>query len=815
MSKKSDLLLDKDFNTSAHLLYGTSKDEEQPVKATGVLILPLIDEAYPTYLHVRMEVLSDYQQDVVTMAFRTGTKVLCVPEPEFAPDGDNEIIASRFKGAKGVLAEVINVSAGEKTDDNVEPPTYAIMRTGSLAQVYAASWMGDIVAGSIATIPAVPIDMSVEESEKKSILDSLYRDLSRFLMEDSRKSLLETLAAFTDDSEEKLSYMIANSPLTAEEKHPIVLEANLSRRREKFIRELSVHYEKLELREEMNRRTLQHLGEKQKAEYLRAQMRTIQQELNASADDAEEEELYLRAAQKEWSEETMNAFNKEMHKLHRFAPNTPDYAVQFSYLETFLNLPWEHCDNSDFELSEVERILDRDHYALEKVKDRIVEQVAVMKLRRDTKAPILCLVGPPGVGKTSLGKSVAEAMGRKYVRVALGGVHDEAEIRGHRRTYLGAMPGRIIQALEKCGTSDPVMVLDEIDKLGADYKGDPQTALLEVLDPEQNSRFHDNYIDHDYDLSKIMFMATANSLDNITGPLLDRMEVIDIGGYVDDEKIQIAQRHLIPRNLERHGFAAGEIEFSDEALQEIISFYTRESGVRRLEKRIAEILRKLARGKVGNKPFPTNIGKEEVRSLLGAQSNYPDKYENNDVTGVVTGLAWTQSGGEILFIESSVSQSKDSKLTLTGNLGNVMKESATLALQYIRAHGEALGLDYNSFEGKSLHVHVPEGAIPKDGPSAGITMLTSMASAFTNRKVRAKLAMTGELTLRGRVLPVGGIKEKILAAKRAGITDVMLSRQNEKDIAEIPRQYLEGLEFHFVDFASEVLDFALLDERGV
>ena len=450
-----------------------------------------------------------------------------------------------------------------------------------------------------------------------------------------------------------------------------------------------------------------------------------------------------------------------------------------------------------------------DKIGLDKVKERIIEQMAVVKLRKDMKAPIICLYGPPGVGKTSLGKSVADALGREYTRISLGGLHDEAEIRGHRRTYIGAMPGRIMAALEKCGTGNPVFVLDEIDKIGSDFKGDPSTALLEVLDPEQNNKFHDNYIDCDYDLSKILFIATANDLSTISRPLLDRMEIIEIDGYIPEEKIEIARRHLVAKSLEEHGFPSDEITFRRDALAYIVERYTRESGVRQLEKRIAKILRKIARLKASDKDYPRIVTLKNVKEFLGKEEVNPDSYESNEFLGVVTGLAWTQVGGEILFIESSLSEGKGEKLTLTGNLGAVMKESAVIALQYLKAHARQLGIGPKKFSEMDVHVHVPEGAIPKDGPSAGITMVTSLASSFTGRKVRSKVAMTGEITLRGKVLPVGGIKEKILAAKRAGITDIVLCEENRKDIEEISDRYLEGLTFHYVSKIEEVLDFAL------
>ncbi len=490
--------------------------------------------------------------------------------------------------------------------------------------------------------------------------------------------------------------------------------------------------------------------------------------------------------------------------------STPEYGIQYTYLNTLLSLPWDKKKKSTADLGRVEEILNRDHFGLDKIKDRILEQVAVMKLRGDLKAPILCLYGPPGVGKTSLGKSVAEALGRDYARISLGGLHDEAEIRGHRRTYIGAMPGRIIAALEKCDSNNPVIVLDEIDKISKDFKGDPSAALLEVLDPEQNSHFHDNYVDIDYNLSDILFIATANTLDPLSAPLLDRMELIEVSGYIVEEKIEIAKRHLLPKALADLGFDKEDVKISDEGVKYMVEHYTRESGVRQLDKAIRRLLRRLARLKATQKPLPELIGPKEVKDILGKEEHVGDLYEGNDFIGVVTGLAWTAAGGEILFIESSLSKGKGEKLTLTGNLGDVMKESATIALEYIRAHSAEFGIPESMFSEYNVHIHVPEGAIPKDGPSAGITMVTSLVSAFTGKKVRERLAMTGEMTLRGKVLPVGGIKEKILAAKRAGITDIVLSSENRRDIEEIENIYLNGLNFHYVNNISEVISFALL-----
>ena len=499
-----------------------------------------------------------------------------------------------------------------------------------------------------------------------------------------------------------------------------------------------------------------------------------------------------------------------MERLH---PQSPDFSVQYNYLETFVDLPWGEYTKDNFNLKHAQKQLDKDHYGLEKVKERIIEHLAVLKLRGDLKSPIICLYGPPGVGKTSLGKSIAEALKRKYIRISLGGLHDEAEIRGHRRTYIGAMPGRIIQGLLKAGSSNPVFVLDEIDKIGNDFKGDPASALLEVLDPEQNNAFHDNYLDVDYDLSKILFIATANNLNTVSQPLLDRMELIDVSGYIQEEKVEIARRHLVPKQLENHGLNKDDIDIPKKTLDAIVESYTRESGVRELDKKIAKIMRKVARKKASEEEYPHTLTVADLHDYLGVAEYNRDKYEGNEYAGVVTGLAWTAVGGEILFVESSLSKSKGEKLTLTGNLGDVMKESAVIAMQFVKSHAYMLNINEELFDKWSVHIHVPEGAIPKDGPSAGITMVTSIASSFTQRKVRPNLAMTGEITLRGRVLPVGGIKEKILAAKRANIKDIILSIENKKDIEEIRESYLKGLTFHYVRDIKEVLDFALLDEQ--
>lgn len=608
-----------------------------------------------------------------------------------------------------------------------------------------------------------------------------------------------------------INFLATNIPFSPTEKQNLLQERSIKKRAYKLYAILSKEAQFLELKADIQSKTREDLSQQQREHFLQQQIRTIQDELGTS--DDEFAELEERAKKKNWSEDTAKAFYKELRKLERINPQSPDYNVQYSYLDTLLNLPWNVFTVDKFNLKTVESKLNHDHYGLDKVKDRILEHLSVLKLRGDMKSPIICLYGPPGVGKTSLGKSIADALGRKYARVSLGGLHDEAEIRGHRRTYIGAMPGRIIDALRKCESSNPVFVLDEIDKIGKDFKGDPSSALLEVLDPEQNSHFHDNYIDIDYDLSKILFIATANSLQGLSQPLLDRMEIIEINGYIMEEKVEIAKKHLIPKQLEAHGFSPKEIDFNKSAIAKIVDSYTRESGVRELDKKIAKVLRRCARLKATDSEYPKTITLSNLNDFLGAAEYTKDHYEGNDFAGVVTGLAWTAVGGEILFVESSLSRGKGEKLTLTGNLGDVMKESAVIAMQYLKSHSTLFGIDYELFDKYNVHIHVPEGAIPKDGPSAGVTMVTSLASSFTQRKVRPNLAMTGEITLRGKVLPVGGIKEKILAAKRAGITNIILCQENKKDIDEIKDIYLKGLTFHYVSTIKEVIDFALLPDK--
>lgn len=609
-----------------------------------------------------------------------------------------------------------------------------------------------------------------------------------------------------------INFLSANLPISIERKQTLLSEDSVKERGFKLYAELSKESQFQEIKARIQSKTREDISQQQREHFLQQQIKTIQEELGETQ-DRDIAELEHKASLKLWSPEVASVFGKEFQKLQRLYPQTPDYSVQYNYLETFVDLPWNHYTYDNFDLANVKKQLDKDHYGLEKVKERIIEHLAVLKLRGDMKSPIICLYGPPGVGKTSLGRSIAKALDRNYIRVSLGGLHDEAEIRGHRRTYVGAMPGRIIQGINKAGSANPVFVLDEIDKIGTDFKGDPSSALLEVLDPEQNNAFHDNYLDVDFDLSKVLFIATANNLSTISQPLLDRMELIDVSGYILEEKIEIGRRHLLPKQLEEHGLQKSDVDIPKKTMEAIIDGYTRESGVRELEKKIAKIMRRIARKKGSDEEYVRRISVSSLKEYLGAREYTRDIYENNDMAGVVTGLAWTAVGGEILFIESSLTKGKGEKLTLTGNLGDVMKESAVLALQYVKSHSDILGIPEEVFDKWNLHVHVPEGAIPKDGPSAGITMVTAIASAYTQRKVKSHLAMTGEITLRGRVLPVGGIKEKILAAKRAGIKEIILCEENRKDIEEIPEMYLKGLQFHYVRKISEVLDIALTEKK--
>lgn len=606
-----------------------------------------------------------------------------------------------------------------------------------------------------------------------------------------------------------INFISSNTDVDYQNKQELLEIDNLKQRAIKLLEILSKQVSLLELKNDIQKKVKMDIDKQQREYFLHQQMKTIQDELGGNPTDEEIKELEELAETKEWNGNVREIFNKELNKLKRLNPSSPDYSVQSNYLREMLDLPWNHLSEDNLDLEHARQVLDADHFGLEKVKERILEYLAVLKLKADMKSPILCLYGPPGVGKTSLGKSVARALNREFVRMSLGGLHDESEIRGHRKTYIGAMPGRILQSIKKAGTSNPVFILDEIDKVGNDFRGDPQSALLEVLDPEQNGSFHDNFLDIDYDLSKVMFIATANDLSTIAGPLRDRMEIIEVTGYLMEEKREIAKRHLIPKQLENHGITAGHVTIPDEIIDLIIEKYTRESGVRSLDMTIAKIMRHVARKVAMNKKFTITLDENKVKEYLGSPIFSREEYQGNELPGVVTGLAWTAAGGEILYIESSYSKGKG-HLSLTGNLGEVMKESATLALEYIKSHAKEIGIDEKMFEENDIHVHVPAGAVPKDGPSAGITMVTALVSALTSRKVKKAIAMTGEITLRGKVLPVGGLREKILAAKRAGIKEIILCSENKKDIDDIKKEYLKGLKFHYVDHIKEVLETALL-----
>jgi ATP-dependent Lon protease len=609
-----------------------------------------------------------------------------------------------------------------------------------------------------------------------------------------------------------INFICSNSGIKVEEKQELLELDSLHDRGVQAISFLVRELQLVELKKDIQTKVKTDIDQQQREYLLQQQMKTIQNELGGSPAEKEIEELKKRADEKKWNENVAKVFQKELDKLSRLNPMMGDFSVQLNYLQTLLDLPWNEFSEDNFEMDHAENVLDQDHYGLEIVKERILEHLAVLKLKKDMKSPIICLYGPPGVGKTSLGKSIARALGRNYIRMSLGGLHDEAEIRGHRKTYIGAMPGRIIQNVKKAKTSNPVFILDEIDKVSSDFRGDPSSALLEVLDPEQNFEFHDNYLEVEYDLSKVIFVATANTLNSISQPLLDRMELIEVSGYLVEEKIEIAKRHLWPKQIKNHGIDSGMFEISTEVYEFIIEKYTRESGVRELDKQLATLVRRLARKIASEEKVDKTITVDLAREILGVPKYLKEQYQGNQFAGVVTGLAWTAVGGQILYVESSLSKGKG-QLTLTGNLGEVMKESAMLALEYIKSHAQLLGLNSEIFSKWNIHVHVPQGAIPKDGPSAGITMVTSLASAFTQRKVKNNLAMTGEITLRGKVLPVGGIKEKILAAKRAGITEIILSEENRKDIEEIKEIYIKGVKFNFVETIADVLNIALLNEK--
>ncbi|WP_178985694.1 endopeptidase La [Winogradskyella helgolandensis] len=744
-------------------------------------------------------------------------------------DASIKLINDANKGGK-----VIGVVS--QKDEAVENPTAKdIYKTGTVARILKVLKMPDgnttvVIQGKkrfainevitekpylTATISDIPEAKPAKENEEfRAIIDSI-KDLSLDIIKESPN--IPSEASFAIKNIESDSFLVnfvsSNMNLKVEEKQELLKINDLKERALQTLKFMNLEFQKLELKNDIQSKVQSDMNQQQREYFLHQQMKTIQEELGGGVSSGEEiEDMKARAKKKKWDDKVKEHFEKELAKMQRMNPQVAEYSIQRNYLDLFLDLPWNEFSKDKFDLKRAVKILDRDHFGLEDVKKRIIEYLAVLKLRNDMKSPILCLYGPPGVGKTSLGKSIAEALGREYVRISLGGLRDEAEIRGHRKTYIGAMPGRIIQSLKKAGTSNPVFVLDEIDKLSTGNQGDPSSAMLEVLDPEQNNEFYDNFLEMGYDLSKVMFIATSNSMNTIQPALRDRMEIINVTGYTIEEKVEIAKRHLLPKQLKEHGLDDKALKIAKPQLEKIVEGYTRESGVRGLEKQIAKMVRYAAKNIAMEEAYNIKVSNDDVIEILGSPRMERDKYENNDVAGVVTGLAWTSVGGDILFIESILSKGKGT-LSITGNLGKVMKESATIAMEYIKANADEFGIDPEVFGKYNVHIHVPEGATPKDGPSAGVTMLTSLVSLFTQRKVKKSLAMTGEITLRGKVLPVGGIKEKILAAKRARIKEILLCEDNRRDIEEIKPEYLKGLTFHYVKDMSDVLKLALTKQK--
>ena len=743
-------------------------------------------------------------------------------------DKSIKLINDANKGSKVIGV----VSQKDETIEN--PKATDIHETGTVARILKVLKMPDgnttvIIQGKKrfkikevltespyikATIEDVPEAKPAElNKEFEAIIDSI-KELALQIIEESPS--IPSEASFAIKNIQSNSFLInfvsSNMNLSVAEKQRLLETNDLKDRALETLKYMNMEFQKLELKNDIQSKVQSDMNQQQREYFLHQQMKTIQEELGGVSHDEELEEMRKRSKKMKWGKKEAKHFEKELAKMQRMNPQVAEYSIQRNYLDLFLDLPWNKFSKDKFDLKRAQRILDRDHYGLEDVKRRIIEHLAVVKLRGDMKSPILCLYGPPGVGKTSLGKSVAEALGREYVRMSLGGLRDEAEIRGHRKTYIGAMPGRILQNLKKAGTSNPVFVLDEIDKLSNSHQGDPSSAMLEVLDPEQNSEFHDNFLEMGFDLSKVMFIATSNSLSTIQPALLDRMEIINVTGYTIEEKVEIAKRHLLPKQLKEHGLTEKHLKIAKPQLEKIVEGYTRESGVRGLEKQLAKMVRYAAKNIAMEETYNVKISNADIVEVLGGPKLERDKYENNNVAGVVTGLAWTRVGGDILFIESILSKGKGN-LTVTGNLGKVMKESATIAMEYIKSNADELGLDPEVFDKYNVHIHVPEGATPKDGPSAGVTMLTSLVSLFTQKKVKNSLAMTGEITLRGKVLPVGGIKEKILAAKRARIKEILLCEENRRDIEEIKPEYLKGLTFHYVSEMSDVIKLALTNQK--
>ena len=803
LSSDKNLFFDTDENTSIGTIFAEidgSPDIECPgLNETNLPILPLRNMVLFPGVTLPITVGREKSLRLVREAARKKHLIGVVCQKDMYNDDPSDIDDFYTVGSLGEIVKILEMPDGNTT---------VILQGKQRFHLDEITSFYPYITGNISLHPEVlPAE---NDKEFEALLDAL-KDITLDVLKSMAEPPRELIFALRNMGNMfyLVNFLCTNIPFTPQQKQEFLDAATIKERAFALYAALRKEAKLLEIKADIQSKTRADINQQQREHFLQQQIKTIQDELGGNSQEQDIEELTQKAAQKKWSKEVQEVFDKELRRLERLYPQSPDFSVQYNYLETLTDLPWCEYTADNFNLKNAQRQLDKDHYGLEKVKERIIEHLAVLKLRGDMKAPIICLYGPPGVGKTSLGKSIAEALNRKYVRVSLGGLHDEAEIRGHRRTYIGAMPGRIIQGIQKAGSSNPVFVLDEIDKIGNDFKGDPASALLEVLDPEQNNAFHDNYLDIDYDLSKVLFIATANNLNTISRPLLDRMELIEVSGYIQEEKIEIGRRHLVPKQLEEHGLSKDDIDIPKKTMAAIIDSYTRESGVRSLDKHIAKLARSRAKQIASEEAFAPELGAKEVEKILGMPKFLKEEYEVGGMTGVVTGLAWTEVGGDILYIESVLTPGKG-KVSLTGNLGDVMKESATIAHEWTMAHYKELGIDPKLFETNDINIHVPEGAIPKDGPSAGITMVTSIVSSYTGRKVKERIAMTGETTLRGRVMPVGGVKEKILAARRAGITELILSEENRKDIAEIKPEYIDGLTFHYVKTNDEVLKQALI-----
>ena len=798
-------LLPQDLEDEADLIPLMTSDDEEAIQKEPVPeelpILPLKNTVL--FPGVVIPITASRNRSIkLIKAVNNGNKLLGVVAQQ---KGEIKSPSPDDLYTKGTLAKVLRVL--KMPDGNTTVILQGIKRFETLSYVSEHPYL----SAKVRNLEEIRPDDG--DPNFSAIIDSI-RDLSLKII--AQNPEIPSEASFAIKNIQSNAFLVnfvsSNMDMTVAEKQEILELDKLEQRALMCLKKMNVEYQKLSLKNDIQTKVRHDLDQQQREYFLHQQMKTIQEELGGVSYDEEVQEMRKRAKTKAWNDKVAKHFNKELAKLERMNPQVAEYSVQRNYLDLYLDLPWNTFSEDYFDLDRAQKILDRDHFGLDKVKQRIIEHLAVLKLRNDMKSPIICLVGPPGVGKTSLGKSVAEALGRKYVRMSLGGLRDEAEIRGHRKTYIGAMPGRVVQNIKKAATSNPVFVLDELDKLAESAHGDPTSAMLEVLDPEQNTSFYDNYLESGYDLSKVMFIATANSLSTIQPALRDRMEIIEVSGYTLDEKVQIGLRYLLPKQIAEHGLKKSAIKLPKATMQQLVAGYTRESGVRGLDKQIAKLVRHYAMLQAKETPRDSKLEAAELESILGPAKLLRDSYENNNVAGVVTGLAWTRVGGDILFIESSISKGNGT-LSITGNLGKVMKESATIALQYIKAHADDLGIANDFFGKHNFHIHVPEGATPKDGPSAGITMITSLVSSILQRKVKNRIAMTGEITLRGKVLPVGGIKEKILAAKRANIKEIILSQKNQADIGEIPERYLKGLKFHYVTSIDEVLATAITKQR--